>query len=210
MVRKRARAGTLLSYYKPNPFKNGQVYSFKRSYVTSMQITMSVGVSTESHGSFSFKLSDLASSADFTGLFDRYRLTKVRMRFIPRISQQSVAGAQVATTQESPPIITVIDYDDAATTADYTTLVQYENATVHQAFKPFTVIIRPRFAVAAYGAGVFTSYANMSDKTWLDVASPDIQYYGLKWATTVYSNTNSGNQYYDVFMDYYLQFKNPR
>lgn len=163
-----------------------------------------------SEGAYSFKLNDLPGYADFTGLYDRYRIKAVKMTFLPRISQQTVAGGVVAATQIAPPIGTCIDYDDANTPTDITTLQQYDSFRIHHEFKPFKIFIRPRLASALYNGAVFTAYGNAPGKQWIDVASPDVPYYGVKWATTSYSAATTGNQYWDVLATYYVEFMNPR
>lgn len=191
-----------------NLYRNSQIYRFRRSLISTVTVVMNT-VLTESHGAFKFTLADLPNYTEFTALFDRYRIAKIVMYWMPRTSQQTVAGATVAATSESPPIITCIDYDDA-TAADYTVLSQYENAVSHWEFKPFTLKFKPRLATAAYGGGVFTSYANMSPKTWIDAGSATVEYYSCKWATHAYSAASNGSQNWDIKIDYYLDFMNPR
>ena len=226
MERKRARVGkgeesleNIGSYVKRPRYTKfirrqlsygaNRVFKFKRSWVpTPMTITMNTVV-TSSVGAYYFKLSDLPQYTEFTALFDRYRITGVKLHVIPRLSQQTVAGGTTAATAYSPAIIHVIDYDDATAPTDKDTLNQYDNAKWQYEFKPFKVWLKPRAAQAQYG-GAFSSYGNSNPKQWMDVASPDIQYYGWKWATNGYAATLNGNQYWDVFATYYLEFMNPR
>jgi len=187
-----------------------RTYKFKRGCVlNTMTITMN-GVLTSSTGSYSFKLSDLPQYTEYTAMFDRYRITGVKLHVFPRISQQTPAGNTTAATAYSPVIAHTIDYDDATAPTDINTINQYDTVKFQYEFKPFKVWIKPRAAQAQYGAGVFTSYGNSSPKQWMDVASPDIAYYGWKWATNGYSAALNGNQYWDVLATYYLEFMSPR
>jgi len=186
-----------------------RVFKFKRRVTTFLTISMN-GVLTRSTGALSFKLSDLPQYTEFTALFDRYRITGVKLQIMPRICMQTPAGAQVAATAYSPSIFHTIDYDDATTPSDYTALAQYDQCKVQWEYKPFKVWLKPRAAQAQYASGAFTSYGNSDPKQWMDVASPDIVYYGWKWATNDYSASMNGNQYWDVHSTYYLEFMNPR
>lgn len=189
-------------------YLNGQIYRFKRKRHDSAIITYNA-VATESHGAFKFKLSDLPSYTEFTSLFDKYRITGIRAYFMPRANIVNQSNLTSSFT-EIPPIITVVDYDDASGTDTYTQLEQYENAKVHYEFKPFSVYFKPMIAVAAY-QGAFTGYSS-SRKMWIDAASPDVEYYSLKWASLPYSAGNSTTVYpaWDIMFTYYLQCKYPR
>lgn len=187
-----------------------RTFKFKRGCVLSTMTIVCNGVVTSSTGAYSFKLSDLPNYTEFTALFDRYRITGVRLQVMPRISQQTVGGNATAATAYSPVIAHTIDYDDATTPADINAINQYDSVKYQYEYKPFKVWIRPRAAQAQYGSGVFTSYGNSNPKQWMDVASPDITYYGWKWATNGYSAQLTGNQYWDVMATYYLEFMNPR
>jgi len=187
-----------------------RTFKFKRSYIpTPLLITMN-GVVTSSAGAYSFKLSDLPQYTEFTALFDKYRITGVKLKVIPRITMQTPAGYQTAATSYMPTIVHTIDYDDATTPTDASQLNQYDTVKMAHNGKPFSVWIRPRAAQAQFGAGVFTSYGSSNPKQWMDVASPDIVYYGWKWATNGYPATLNGNQAWDVYATYYLEFMNPR
>lgn len=188
-------------------YLNGRVYNFKRKLTSNLIITYN-GVATESHGAYKFKLSDLPNYTEFTSLFDKYRITGIRAQFLPRVNIMDLKNVNASFT-EIPPVLTVVDYDDASGTDDYASLCQYENAKIHNQFRPFSVYFKPMVAIAAY-QGAFTGYSS-SRKTWIDAASPSVEYYALKWATPPYSAINSiANPTYDVIFTYYIQCKYPR
>lgn len=129
---------------------------------------------------YSFQLSDLPGYTEFTSLFDQYRIRKVVVRFIPDITIATPASGTGNNVAYS-----AIDLDDS--TADTITgIEQYGTCVVHNNVKPFSRIIYPKFAIAAY-SGAFTSYAQ--SQGWVDCASASIQHYGLKVAFA----QNSGN-----------------
>jgi len=62
---------------------------------------------------------------------------------------------------------------------------------------------RPHIATAAY-SGVFTSFKN-EPSTWIDVASPGVQHYGLKVAADV---TSTNSVAIKMFVRVWVQFRN--
>lgn len=191
-------------------YLNGQVYRFKRKYSSTITALMNgPSGATESHGAFTFKLSDLPAYAEFTALFDKYRIAGIRAQFLPRTNVLAQTDIGTSALTAIPPIVTVVDYDDA-TGIDFSSLYQYENAKVHSEFKPFSVYFKPMIAVAAYN-GSFTGYGS-SRKMWIDAATADVQYYALKWATLPYSSSNSqtNDPTWDVIFTYYIECKYPR
>lgn len=183
------------------------IYRFKRKTFQTVSVTYN-GVATNSSGAFTFKLSDLPNNSEFTSLFDKYRISGIRAQFIPRTNVLALNNLSSSLTAQ-PVLLTVIDYDDG-TAGDYNALAQYENCKSHDQFKPFSLYFKPMIAVAAY-QGAFTGYGS-SRKMWLDAASPDIEYYALKWATLPYSSGNNAtlDPIWDVIFTYYVQFKYPR
>jgi len=90
--------------------------------------------------------------------------------------------------------------------------VQYANCKFHNQFKPFTIRLRPRVASALYASGAFTSYGVGPKDQWIDCVSPSVEHYGLKLATSVFSAANNPtvDPSWDVYMVYYVKFRNPR
>lgn len=147
--------------------------------------------------SWKFLLSDLPTPADFTALFDQYRFEKVVLKFYP--------GTIETNSADAPLLITVIDYDDATIPAAASTLLQYDNCKQSMYPNPHFVTLRPRMAMAAFGGGLFSSYANVAPQ-WVDAASNTVEHYGIKGCL----KQSSSNIVYRVYADYYLTFKSAR
>lgn len=157
---------------------------------------------TGTNGTMSFTLSDTPTPTDFTSLFDQYRIQQVRVEFIPL---SAPFGASTTATN-LPYLITAIDYDDNSTTTA-AALQQYSNAQVvyNQEYTQRT--LTPRFALSAY-SGVFGSFALAPVGEWIDAASPSVQYYGVKWATTPVSVVSGSYQLYAIVCTYMIQCRN--
>lgn len=108
-----------------------------------------------------------------------------------------------------------VDYDDdAAPTASDVGIdllrarpsYRAENCSLT---RKLTYSWKPRLAVAAYGSGVFTSYANLPP-VWLETASPSVAHYGYKFIFEV-MNPYAGVNYYGlkVELEYLMDFTDP-
>lgn len=140
---------------------------------------------------WAFTLADLPDYAEFTSLFDRYKILGVALKVFPGTVSVETAGAA------APALVLhdVVDYDDytqfAASAAGVKAAQCYEsykcrNIGVSNG-KPLRRFIKPRIAVGAYGGGVFTNYASQRDE-WIDAASPTVQHYGWKGVIETYNN----------------------
>jgi hypothetical protein len=138
----------------------------------------------------------LPDSASLTPDWDQYKIVQVRLSFYPTFVDTSA-------TVNYPPIHTVIDYDDSTAVAQ-AQLNEYSTLMVSNSGTYFERIINPQFAIAAY-SGAFTSFA--PKKGWVDVASPSVQHYGLKYAMLA---AGAANAVWTVTAHYTVSFRNTR
>jgi len=175
----------------------GRVYKFTR-WAQYGNIATSTTLFT--NFSWKFALNDLPNASEFTTLYDQYRIVHVVLHFICNMTQGIPSAANLGA------MYVVKDFDDANLLSVNTDYLQYANCRVYNPLcRTRKVSIRPRIAVASYGGGAFTSYANQPS-TFLDVASPSVEHYGIKVgfsATTVVIS-------YQVVAQFQLEFKNPR
>lgn len=145
--------------------------------------------------SWNFTLDMLPEMLEFTSLFDQYKIDHVELTIRP-FQEQSVSNAN--TVGQNPPISCIMysvkDYDDSATfTPSY---VGVNDMREYRTFKEYSffqthahkIKIKPHMAVAAYGSGVFSSYAN-NKAMWIDSNSPSVQHYGIKLMFEVFNST---------------------
>ncbi len=171
-----------------------KVYTFNRTYI-STGITGSTTV--DQFGALNFQLGSFPNSSEFTTLFDQYRFAQVTVTFIPVSSGQSTA-----------PLYTVLDYDDSTTPTSVNDLFQYGNLMMSQSGQTVLRTVTPAFDVAAY-SGAFTSYALSAKGQWCDVASPNVQWYGVKYCLPAFTGGPS-TLVYNVHVEAILQFRNVR
>ncbi len=177
----KAQSGGTLVVTRDQPslmIRRNKVFTMQRAFNLGLVGPPTSGADTTT--SYSFSLTSVPDSGDFTGLFDQYRILQISVEFLP--TSQSGGG----------PLLTAIDYDDAATPPNLNELL--EHATLIKT-APGNGIVRtfqPRIAVAAY-SGVFTSFTQLVSP-WLDNVSNGVLHYGLKVGIPFV--TGNANQWY--------------
>jgi len=152
-------------------FKKDRWFNVELSYFNNITTSTTAAVT----GGLSFQLSNFANVSNYTAVFDQYRIMQVSVKFIPTNTTTSSGSPGVGGV-----LYTVIDYDDQNTPTNLTTMLSYDSLAVTPPGQIEERTINPRLAVAAY-SGAFTSFANLSNQTWIDAASSSVQYYGLKY-----------------------------
>jgi len=151
---------------------------------------------------FTFALNSLTNATAFEAIFDKYRIRQVRVRFLPFATEAVLTSGTTA-----GPLYTAIDYDDNAATT-IANLASYDNVKTSPIGTLFERILTPKAALAAY-SGVFTSFASAPNGMWMDVASPTVQYYGLKGGVPIGTVAN-GTVLWNTQITLEIEFKHPR
>jgi hypothetical protein len=105
--------GPIIPDQRPMQFTNrGQLHTFSRKYVYG---TITASTSVDQAGVVYFTLSAFPNSAEFSSLFDEYRVLQTQVEFIT-----------LTTGPYVQPLSTIIDYDDANAVANLNELLEYE------------------------------------------------------------------------------------
>lgn len=159
----------------PRGFNTG-THHFKRTNVLS-SITTSITSGVNTHQSFSFKFSDLPNYAEFTALFDQYRMNKFVIKLVPTITGAEPTSAGAA--YSLPNVWSVVDYDDAVDAGNnLISLLQYPNCKMTRGHQIHTRIWKPSVLLDAYTGA--TEGNTIKFKQWLNMADVAIPHYGLK------------------------------
>lgn len=178
------------------PTPRSQVHSFVRQ----QQFTTVVTATTDTHLAYSFALSDLPNSTEFTSLFDQYKLKQVEVVMLPSASATLPPNGYTGTALN----MTVIDFDDATALSIPASYMQYDNCMVHPCGEVIRRVFKPKVAMAVY-SGAFTSFAEAPD-VWLDVASPSTAHYGLK----IFLGANANPVQYIIMVKYWIDLRATR
>lgn len=167
-----ARTGNRVPRF-PTPAQAAQtnkIYSMVKTYDRTKIVSTS-GIATG--GAFNFDLNSINDSGSLVAVFDQYRIALVEVTFTPDTTQ--------ITSGSSPPPLfySTVDLDDS-TSITAAQIEDYAGAMVTDPVKIHKHVFVPQVALAAY-SGTFTSYS-MVKAPWIDVASPAVQHYGVKYA----------------------------
>jgi hypothetical protein len=147
-------------------------------------------------------------------VFDQYKINKVSYQFIPQVVSSFIGSGTVATVvptsvYNTPILTTCVDLDDANTPGSENVVLSHATAIMHGPFiKPITRTFVPAIAVEAYQTGGFGGYSNKpSNQMWLDVASPNIQHYGMKYSLQHANAIGANLAYMCVYISADVSFK---
>lgn len=184
-------------------------FNFRRSY--SIAVTTSSGFH---YGATAFALNTLPNFAEFTSLFDQYRIKKVQMNFVWRSSGMSQIETGIHNLAGMPIMYSVIDNDDATVPTNIQEIQQYQNhrTTYFSSVKRVKRLsLAPRTLNTIYRTGATSAYALGKRNQWLDMSATDIPHYGLKWAIDVPQSGGAAVEAtFDIIYTIFVQMRGPR
>lgn len=151
-------------------------------------------------------LNQVAQATDFTNLYDRYKITGVKVTFLYQVSDAGSTGAGVL-----PTILYSTDYDDAAAPT-YAALRAKQNAKqrILTANRPFSIFYRPKMVTVAQESNGTTFNPSMVTSGYINSSFPQVDHYGLKFSlNNLYSSVGTAAQL-EIKYVYYLAMKDPQ
>lgn len=200
----------------------GKVYSFKRTCALSpwyfdgngwvigtSNLISNSAASQGISGIFKFRLEDVPNPTDFTMLFEQFKITGVKLRFIPMIGTESSGGATALAYTET--LAYAIDRganDQVFFSPSMNTLMENQDVKLRNSQRPFSIWIgTPTFHQPADGLaqGAYKS-------GWLDGeinSARQVDFHGLKWAFPS-TRTDATSCWFRVYATYYIKCRNPQ
>lgn len=175
-----------------DPSINTKTYHFKRRAFLS---NITSGILAIGQGQV-FKLSDIPDLADFTGLYDEYMITSIKLEFI----------SSSIPTERPTWLMTLIDEDDVAVPANYDILNQNPKTRIRATGPSFTITFKPKTQGALYNNGITTAYG--ARYSFIDLAYTGVEHYGLKMF--IGPTAVAGTSTYNIFAVYSLAFRGVR
>lgn len=180
---------------------SSNIYSFKRN--VNLGAITTTGAATE-FGSFNFKLSDLPNYAEFSNLYDMYKLTFVKIYFVPFTMDNSSSGGAVTDSTQWQNLYSCIDNNSSVIPTSADQIRQYQTCKFTRMGKIHKRIIYPKPATMIYD-GATTAYG-LAKSTWMNTSYPTIPHYGLKWCFEN-ATLDVNSKFFKVEAVYYLKFK---
>lgn len=179
------------------------------STANTIQLSFSPGATDYRFGGTSVYSTSLPNVAEFSNLFDQWRLKNVMVRFDIAFGYQGLGTTPVVT----PNLIYATDYDDSGD-ATIDDLLQYPQVQVHNfynnGYTPFQVSLSPKPLRDIAGSGVTTGYGPMPVAPWLRTSNMSIPHYGLKLALDWMGKVQTSDIQIVVTVFYNLEFTNPK
>lgn len=204
---KRARVAkqpSVASKYKKTTSKKLTMYKTPKDPIrlykrTSDYFALPISGTTGALGSFTFQLTNIPNSTEFTSLYDQYKINAVSVCFYPKQTEVT----SLSTTDNvrgNARILTAIDYNDDTPPTTLDDLRQYESCEVdvilnkHERYIP-----KP----------LFLNNSGQNVNSWLSTANPSTKHYGLKYGVEP-TQAVGGSFTYNVEVTYYIAFKNTK
>jgi len=152
-----------------------------------------------------FRFTDVINAAEFSVLYDSYRVRKVVFTLIPYANVGDVSGLDsLVNPGWMPYVFWNVDFDDIATPA-YTTMLETANMKMSRYGKILKLTITPHFNIPTAGGGLENV---ASPSKWLDIATPNVEHMGIKMFI---QDANVGTAtLYTVITEAHLDFRGAR
>lgn len=204
--------------YRKSLSSQSKTYSFKRhcalafwnnvADVPTRRVTFITNSNLQPQfGYFTFQLQDLLNSADFTNLYAKYKITGVKLKFIPTRGD----GADVSAPTTSGVMCSLaIAINRGATTLTaqertFDQILEQQDARIYSTQKPFSIYIPyPKFYAPADGLTVAQEKSG-----WLQSRHPEVDHYGVQFAWQFQANDQVASQF-RVFATMYVKCANPQ
>lgn len=161
-------------------------------------------------GAIAVEFGDLPQVSSFSTLFDQYRVDKLRFILTP-VSNVHDATSTATPNQVVPRLLVVIDRDDASAPASLAALREYDNCVEVLGTAGVEADFEPAVTPAVFSSGAFTGYEiSPSGDHWIDVASPNVPFYGIKFGVDSLSISSTQLWVWDVRCYATFSFKNTR
>lgn len=201
--------------------RQGKVYSFKRCVQLAPYgivdgnpvvqpagtiISNWVGTGRYNFGHFRFKLNDLPGNTDFTNLYERYKITGVKLKFIPVTATDTPLANG---TNYLSPLAVAINRGAIIVAADDRTfdqLLENQDVRIFSTMKPFSMYIPyPKFYSPA--DGITTAQTGGG---WLNSKSPAVHHFGLNYAWQNTTATEANQCAFRIIATYFVKCANPQ
>lgn len=186
----------------PRMRTRGSVYYFKR-YVDLGSVALASAATTS--GGFSHQLDEVPGFAEFTSLFDLYRIAAVKVMMIPNITEQIQSPA--ATAMPVIRWVDVVDYNSSGSLASFNDAREFGTAKVHPIsarYGYYKRYYKPRLLTAVEDDSSAIVVGG-NRRGWLNTASVNIPHYGYRY----FFEAMGTNQIVTVKFEavYYMMFK---
>lgn len=171
-----------------------------------------LNATTITFGVVFFELANVPGFAEFTAMYDFFKINAVSVRFIPQSNvnlYNDTGQVQVVASQFYNRIVTVVDYNDRTVPTSLNDLRQYGNCKVGTNNRVHKRFFHPKPTLAVdedSGSGTSYGLAQMGKIPWIATGSDQAEWYGIKYGIE-HANPGGTVDLYKVEVKLYLSFK---
>lgn len=166
-------------------------------------------------GAMQFQLDQCLEYIELTRLFDRYKITGVKVTFLPLGQPSTNAAPSGVANTNYPTMAIAMDDDDASLPSSWNEIAVKQNVKIKRLSKPFSIYIaKPKMADEVYN-GVISGYRIGTG--FLNSDAPSVPHYGLKYwmrecplPTATAPGVNGANVLFRIVTKFYLSLKDPQ
>lgn len=153
-----------------------------------------------------FQLDDLPGSTEFSNLYDQYKISAIKIKFVPTRSVNAVEFPVSVGRQAVMPFLhTCIDYDQDSGPGSLQGFFQYQNHKMTRGSKTHSRYFKPRFQDS------LTSSNIRPTRGWISTANTDVLHFSLYAMIEAPGPSDPNFEYivqsYNVYATYYLAMK---
>lgn len=170
-------------------------------------------------GVMRFQLDDVIDYTNFSALYDRYKITGVKITITPLVNTSYIAITSNGNTQTGalPVMYYAVDYDDSALPGNALDFLTKQDCKQKRLDKPFSIFIRnPKVVVPVSDGTTGTSSLAMAmTPSFINTTVGDVNFRGLKFWIRDFSipattSTAHQNSLVRITAKYYMTFKDPQ
>lgn len=158
-------------------------------------------------GIYKFRLEDLPNPTDFTQLYEQFKITGVKLKFIPFVGTESSSSTSVFTETMALAIDRGAN-DLSVVNPTFNSLLENQDVKLRNSQRPFSLWIgTPTYHQPADGLAQ-GSYRS----GWLDSeinSARNVDFHGVKWAFPT-NRSSVTSCLFRVFATYYIVCRNPQ
>lgn len=175
------------------------------AFIRKAQVSAIVGNAAHiPYQSFSqIRFSNILNSAEFSALYDQYRINWVKLQFFMKVDP----SAQTAATAYYPKLYWYRDLDDQ-TLASPSEMRERSTTkiAVLNPMRPVTIWVKPNLLDLVRSSGAVNT-TRPSFGSWIDMSDTSVDYMGIKFNIDILQNVNYT---VEVEQTFYFQCKNTR
>lgn len=155
-------------------------------------------------------VSQFNNFGEFSALFDMYKVNGIKYTFYPRYD--SIDGNPTTFTNTTVKMLTCVDpFTSLVPTGVYGTatmnvLMEQSGLKVRNGLRPVSVYFRPQVEIPSNVGGGVTY--TPSSKVWINTSSTGVPFRGFHVAIATNNLSTPSGLVYDVYITWYITFKN--